>query len=44
MDTTKFYRELVGIEALWRVTDVSLGLEAGEVTLLLEHGGERLKP
>jgi len=42
MDTTEFYRQLVGIEAPWRVTDVSLDLEAGEVTLLLEHGGERV--
>jgi len=42
MDTAEFYRQLVGIEAPWRVTDVSLDLEAGEVTLLLEHGGERV--
>jgi hypothetical protein len=39
MDTREFYRQLTGIEAPWQVTDVSLDLEAGEVTLLVEHVG-----
>jgi transposase len=38
MDTTEFYRQLIGIESPWRVADVSLDLAAGEVTLLVEHG------
>jgi transposase len=38
MDTTEFYRQLIGIESPWRVADVSLDLTAREVTLLVEHG------
>ena len=39
MNTREFYRQLTGIEAPWQVTDVSLDLDAGEVTLLVEHVG-----
>ena len=38
MDTRDFYRQLIGIDPPWQVTDVSLDLAAGEVTLLVEHG------
>lgn len=42
MRDSELYSKLLGIEAPWKVRDVDVRLEAGEVEVFIEHTGSKL--
>src|SRR5690606_1644816 len=42
MRDSELYSKLLGIEAPWKVRDVDVRLEAGEVEVFIEHTGPKL--
>lgn len=44
MRDTQLYGQILGIESPWKVTEVRLALDEGEVEVVVEHGGEGKQP